>query len=423
MSPGLNTPMKKIRNLSIRSPGSPQNLPPLDFAPSYPLQYPVLDNMATRGYSQTLSTKVLRELDSRAAEIRRNFPTSTTKSATNTPNPFSQLESISLHYAAGRAQTNTSPGYGSSATKKRRTLNGPEEIFGPDKENESPVRRKMPELGPTLSSLRSSPVKEVPLAPLALPSLRHSPASFSRPSLSPLKISPSKGHMNLNGLLRGEDGDASAPKSRATSLESAGVLPAKFAVPRSRASRHPSFQPSAPLAVPPLLKKPSIPTLSKKPSVPSLQKKPLAPHLGEKPQMKKHMSLSQLQNTLCIPQLHTKPSMPQLQKKPSIPQLQKKPSIPRLQKKSSIPQLQKKPSIPQLHSRPPSAETHPRPSISQLHKNLPLAPALAGRSHVTVPQPFSLYNKPTILLLQKSLALAASDRLLGRFQKFKDRFS
>lgn len=443
----LNTPIKKIRNLTLTSPKQPS-----------PIRYPsmsdfpvksdsIFQNMVDKGYSQTISNKVLRELDSRANEISTRLVGASGPNVASASHKkkrysgvhrplFSKMESISSHYAASRSTgVNSSPvrDFPSSATKKRRTLNGPEEIFGSDKENELPSRRKEPRpeplsaassripvlgatpaLAPTQNTHMSRTLSPGPsTSPVLLLSpfraeqtpLHASESSTWSSSLSPLKftkISPSKGSMDLNLLLRGNDEFAkpAIPRVRQSSLQMAGVV------------NYPSPGQG-------LLKKPSIPTLQKRPSVASLQKKP---------------------------------SIPSLQKKPSIPTLQKKPSIPTLQKKSSIPTLQKKPSVPSFKTPAPtlnkktSVSSFQRPaipkhsSVQSLHTRPEERKPAVAHHNITVPKPFSLYDRPTISLSQKSLNSEdipassslrslhtlrdlASQRSLNRFQKFKSRFS
>lgn len=469
----LNTPIKKIKNLSLHSPKppSPVRYPSMS---DFTVEDPIFHNMVDKGYLKTISNKVLLELDTRASEIsnRLNSNVSHAVSAATKKKRysgihrplFSKMELISSHYAASRG-TETSPSHDfpSSATKKRRTLNGPEEIFG--KENESPTRKPQrcgegetaqqsqrkagftllaPSLGMTpslapdtapslapvtgnINSLRSSPIRMDTREDLARPASRMSrlpsrnmelPSRSGDLSSSPgkfTKISPSKGSMNLNSLLHGDE-FAKPVKIRQSSLQMAGVS-----------------------------------NLQKQPSISNLQKKP------------------------SIPQLQKKSSIPQLQKKPSIPQLQKKPSIPQLQKKTLIPQLQKKPSIPQFNTKP-VAQVSSQFSSHSLSTNTfqkPLKPVSkiqslprdsardttrdtsgyisrdrssvslnrkASNSNITIPKPFSLYDRPTISSSQKSLGNGqvsssnssrsisslnsqASQRSLNRFQKFKSRFS
>lgn len=510
----LSTPIRKIRNLTLNSPSTSPLQSLLQRSPqSSSIKYPsmtdlpadpIFSTMVDKGYSKTISNTVLRELDSRANEISSKIATKPLvklkKRYSGVHRPlFAKMESISAHYAAARTATTLLPqkDYVGSATKKRRTLNGPEEIFGAlGCDSESPVRRRdpadagdmevdlerpvlmpnsMPKLAPEprLSPSKLSPIsRESRLpAPSASPfssSMPHGHSSRleSSPVLSgtsptrPNSISPSKGSMNLNGLLNDDSAFAKPAvphKMRQSSLQMAGVVP-------SPQKEH-CFQRGS--SIPSLLSRSSVsslqkPSLQKKPSIPSLQKKPSIPSLQKKPS---------------IPSLQKKPSIPTLQKKPSIPSLQKNAftpplhkATPVLEKKTSIstPQSKsasfKKPSGP-LHNVsvstiPPTHSSHSLRSVSSqrstasLRKENPipssnsqdLRPSFSSRtlnkqpsssslrSNVTVPKPFSLYDKPTLSSSQKSLnseassrALedmrSASQRSLNRFQRFKNRFS
>ncbi|QEO23208.1 hypothetical_protein [Candidozyma auris] len=413
------------------------SLPNTDFSPP---QASISKNMQNKGYSQTFSSTVLRELDMRAQQISGHLDPSPVhkhraraKRYSNVHKPmFQKMESISCHYAASRQIQRTSPAKEaaaavSSATKKRRTLNGPEEVFGDlEKENESPLRRKgeridetgpesvvlghnMPSLAPPsdIPSNESSrgPFSGSPeLRPTELSSpertaQKESPSRFSR-------ISPSKGHMNLNSLLHEqpkdtrmdvEDVDNSEvfakplPKQRQTSLQMAGVTG-----PR------------------PLHKKPSVPSLQKRPSSSNLQSRPSSSSLHKKP------SASNLKQSSAPSTLHKKPSVPRLQSKSSIPNLRQSDSSipPMLQHKSSHSSFQKPMAPP---SKPPASNSS--------HPQKP-----QGRNF-TIPQPFSLYDRPTISSSQKSLSRSpsrtslnsmssdVSQRSLSKFQRFKSRFS
>lgn len=424
---GLNTPIKKIRNLTLASPGSPVRYPSMS---DFPVADPIFLSMVDRGYSQTLSNKVLQELDCRANEISTKLASHAPKvtvakkkrySGVHRP-LFSKMESISTHYAAARLD-DSSPAreFALSATKKRRTLNGPEELFGGlDKENDSPIRRKVPALGavlltPLTTSFGSPTLAPAPLLspfradsptriPVLAPSAMESPTRFTR-------ISPSRGSVNLNKMLNDDDDDfvKPLPRVRQSSLQRAGVQPV-LGTPLIYGLNGRSGTPN-------LQKKSSIPSLQKKPSVPSLQTK---------------ASFSNLQNRPLL-----KPSTATLQKKPSIPTLQKKPSIPTIQKKPSIPTLQKKPLVPTLQKRPSTASLNhfAKPAVPTLHKK-PSTSSISSVRTTTVPKPFSLYDRPTISSTQKSfgtLTASASNlsnmeksssmRSLSKFQKFKSRFS
>lgn len=438
-----------------------------------------------KGYSQTFSNSVLQELDLRAQQISGHLEPlpeqkQRRKRYLGGHKPmFQKMESISSHYAASRQmqrqRERVSPAkeVNSSATKKRRTLNGPEEMFGDvDKENELPLRRKDPErrerVGfgekPTLAPPRGTQTSWSPQRTrrMETPERMESPERKEGSPSRFTRISPSKGHMNLNSLLDHDmdtEGDSPAldesprasdsndkvfakpfPKQRQLSLQMAGVAPSSSSLYK--------------LAAPNQLRL-SIPSLQKKPSVPSLQKK---------------LSVPNLQKKLSIPNLQKKLSIPNLQKKLSIPSLQKSPSfkslIPSLQPKQSVPDLQK-PSThfqkPSTHFQKPAAPAAPaalqkkpsgsnlqkpttlykKPSVPSLHKkpsasNLNQSPS--GTRNFTIPQPFSLYDRPTVLSSQKSLAKEqasrspshislnsmnseVSQRSLSKFQKFKSRFS
>lgn len=302
----LTTPIKKIRELSIKSPDDDTNAPSIGFFSSVnrqvnveqrssqelmtfqrqdlisPIRYPsmsefhvkpvpleqISQRMLDRGYSKTLSNKVLKELDIRANEITRAIANG--RSTTTRPSSakfkryshlhkpsFGKMESISSHYAATRVASSNhrSNELLSSASKKRRTLNGPEEIFAAEKENESPVRRKEPsekakrDTAPSSSkpflgaiplltagsskpiTLTSSPYRDLDRRPYVLsqisPTRTLDPASQSSSPTRCTRISPSKGSMNLNQILLGDrayEESEGFVKIRQTSLQMAGVL-------------------------------------------------------------------------------------------------------------------------------------------------------------------------------------------------------
>lgn len=475
----LNTPMRKIRDLSLHSPTqlslSPVRYPSMsDFA--IKLDF-ISESMLSKGYSQTLSNSVLRELDTRVNEINVKLSPKMSSKATAARRKrfsgihkplFQNMESISSHYAASRL--NESPDrntdISSSATKKRRTLNGPEEIFAGIGDDVSPTRLRGP-TGKTLSTEHPSYqfAKSTPgsLPPLQRDSSLAAPAKSSIPS-SPIqmsissrsspvrtpRISPSKGSMNLNKLLLDDSGfvkPESPVRERPSSLQMAGVKPFDGSFTRhADSSRSLHKQPSQSS----LAHKKSSSNLQKRPSIPQLQPRLAIPNLLKKP------SIPSLQHKLSISDLHKSSSNLQkppfnLQQKPSFQQsstlqhklsfsnLQKKPLIPSLNRKPSIPILEKKASSnslrqPLKHSEPVSHNTGlTRPRNEQSGS---MAPPTAKK--ITTPQPFSLYNKPTISSSQKSLAsqnsmqshmsqtslsLQASDKKFNRFQKFKSRFS
>ncbi|KAG7666303.1 uncharacterized protein J8A68_000158 [[Candida] subhashii] len=522
----MNTPIKKIKNLRLDSSPIYPNINEFisttattsgtttttNNSSNYSQQHgfhecpgsPTTNSMLNKGYSQRLTSTVLEELNSRANEICNNIlspPDSSVSLSSRNPRRqnngggdsrrskrysgihftrFKQMESITNHYsvnnepsAVTREVRTPSPQKGTeqdgSITKRRRTLNGNDEIVAI----------------PTMSKPTEDP-------------------SIFR------KISPSKGSVNLNSMLndRRQTTDTGSPnkgnnlnhimpslKSRQSSLELAGIK--QPLVPGSSIQRKSSIpclqQPQQSQSLVKKssmsqLPKPSIPTLQKKPSISTLQKNPSSSIQG----------------------LQKKPSIPQLQRKSSIPQLQKKPSIPSLNRKSSIPQLQQhhqsqsqqpqqhttfpptptittsmpppmgpplhklQKNVPNLSKMSPSKSLSISPSnssktlhispsnssktlhISPSHssKSLNLSPSHSSRSinispsnstkslnsrilqnktnthqcgggggggvvmpkskSITIPQPFSLYSKPTISSSQKSI---------DKFQRFKERFN
>ena len=432
-SDSMNTPIKKIQELSIASPNIKQI-------------------MVDKGYSNSISDKVLNEINYKLQEI----PSSPVHDGSPEPQDqfskmhnldFSKMESIMNHYSMKRMNN-----YNNNSTKKRRTLTGIEETH-------------------------SSPLKG--------------------------KISPSKKSMNLNELLHNtnhpstihsNDRKFSFPRSKTPSpyknntfaqRPKLPTLQSKSSIPRlQKNTSATNLTPGSPLEKKPssshlnrsLEKKPSSShlnrSLEKKPSSShlnrSLEKKPSSSHLNrsleQKPSsnhwnrsLEKKPSTSHLDTQSSLNKKVTNPQkpVPRLQSKSSIPQLdkqnslQKKPSIPQLQKKSSIPQLQKKTSIPQLNKEVSSTQLQNKPSISQLNNpqlqkksSIPqlqkkpstsqiqattFAPQLekqylTSQSKLSTKPEFKepypkrepTFNKPTVSSSQKSL---------DKFMRFKTRFS
>lgn len=462
--PSLNTPIKRIQNLTLNSPTSPL-YPCIDdiFGTSSDVQTrtgsgmfessnsygnderfsPVASSMLDRGYSKKITNNVLLELNSRASQISQllKSPTTSARSA-DTPatrrakrysgihhTKFQQMDSISQHYSVHVQSSKQKSPSRQQNSNNINNLNNTTSMNMKDEEmpeSSSKRRRTLTGIEPIMNplTLASSPDK-----------LNSSPIR---------KISPSKKSMNLHSLLsEPETLHNSTYQSSNTTLHSSPIREKGFVKP---------FPPSNKLRISSLqMAGVGTPQLQKKSSIPQLQKK---------------LSNSQLQKTTSIPQLHKKPSIPNLLKKSSTTNLQQKPSIsnlhrpeqnylqPKLTKKSSIPQLQKKLSIPNLSyntkisssmsttsmgpSRIPTSKSSRQISPSSSSKSL--SAAILGKSQkinteyhstqhkittsssttsfsnnkVTVPQPFSLYDKPTISSSQKSL---------NRFQRFRDKFN
>ncbi|KAK6200049.1 uncharacterized protein RJT21DRAFT_5168 [Scheffersomyces amazonensis] len=501
----LNTPIKRIKNLTLNSPfESPQHLqsspiyPNLDDIMVSPSQQQRNTNngyntnvnsiMTNKGYSQKLTNNVLSELNMRANQLSSMITSPTSESinavklsVTRRSNSKkykrysgihrglqNTMESISSHYSvaakghrsiSGSSMTDKSPNKSptstpmdtnsneelESSTKRRRTLNGPDEVARfvptfklahPDSTNE--INHK-PSKSSTLNMTNNSNLTQ----PISSSNNLNSTTSTSNNSSPLRKISPSKKFMNLNALLSDNGSDVSLTQSNPTEIDMLNGSPNKdkFLKPYPPSNK---LRPSAlELAgvIPSSHSQTNIhPTLNKKSSIPQLQKKHSIPNL----------------NPNTIPSLNKKSSIPQLQKKSSIPQLQKKPSIPQLQKKPSIPQLQKKPSIPTFsnHSKLVSSTSssnmkHTQPSLSSykiptsrssINTSSPkilTKSTKANEDHqfktsrsfngkVTIPQPFSLYDKPTVSSSQKSLyskpTISSSQKSISKFERFKQQF-
>lgn len=510
----LTTPIKKIRELSLHSPDDDNSAPSFGYFSSAsrnntkeynlkpdslsfgrqesisPVRYPsmsdftvkpvpleqISQSMLDRGYSRTLSNKVLRELDIRANEITRQH--STGQGATTRPSSaklkrfsqfqkpaFKKMDGISSEYAATRTGSNSqSNELLSSASKKRRTLNGPEEIFAVEKENESPTRRKeskngtstlsTPFLGavPTLSAdssskvtpLMSSPYRDIDASPYVFSASQVSPTRTLDPgsqSSSPTKftrISPSKGSMNLNKLLL-DDFEFAKPagpvKIRQSSLQMAGVVPS-----------------TGLNGIPSLQKKPSTSSLKTKSSMSSLQsstsfKLQNKSSIGNL-QLGSHVNLQSRSSNSFGSASNTKSKTESFRTHiEHTPSLQKKPLTSLLLNRSNVgpkvasPMLNKKTlqtGLSRFGQNLPLAQTSSSSSSTRhIYNNLPssnsqrtfashnsrlLDPSmvqspssqsvLSIRSNVTAPKPFSLYYKPTVSSSQKSFGAMQSSASL-----------
>lgn len=434
----MSTPIKKIKGLTLASPIYPNMN---DFQPQN-----IANQMVNKGYSQKLTNNVLEELNSRASDITLHMRLSPSNGTPITSASrrnkrysgihrakFNKMESISNHYSVmsrdidavgtrnddGKMQMRNVD----TINKKRRTLNGKEDILKP-----SPVKYTVP---PT-----TSPDKQTPQS-------------------SPLKrISPSKKSMNLNKLLN--DGE----EKRMNSLQTAGVG---------------HMRPQIGLAIPKLSKKSSISSMNNQSStprrsvLPELQSSPYAkydneenkenrpilrspstksqmtaynkPNAFQKPHVPYRNNTTSLSNKLNIPPLSHKLSIPSLSEKPK-PSLSHKLSIPSLSQKLSIPSLSHKLSIPSLShnstmslsrklkvvpldkptSQVPKSKSAyndsirmiPKQEKQPMHKSTSFFSRELQPKKYTIPQPFSLYNKPTVSSSQKSL---------NKFQRFKDKFN
>lgn len=420
-SDSMNTPIKKIQELSIASPNIKQI-------------------MVDKGYSNSISDKVLNEINYKLQEI----PSSPVHDGSPEPQDqfskmhnldFSKMESIMNHYSMKRMNN-----YNNNSTKKRRTLTGIEETnSSPLKGKISPSKKSMNlnELlhntnppsaihsndrkfsfprSKTPSPYKNNTFAQRPKLPTlqsksSIPRLQKKSSATNLTPGSPLEKKPSSSHLNrsLEKKPSSSHLNRSLEKKPSTShLDTQSSLNKKVTNPQKPVPRLQSKS-SIPLLDKqnPLQKKPSIPQLQKKSSIPQLQKKPSIPQLQKKPS---------------IPQLNKEISSNQLQKKPSIPQfnnpqLQKKSSIPQLQKKSSIPQLQKKPSTSQIQAPTFAPQIQSETSTPQFEKQYFTSQAkLSTKPEFKEPYPKRepTFNKPTVSSSQKSL---------DKFMRFKTRFS
>ncbi|CAH2351283.1 hypothetical protein CLIB1423_03S02784 [[Candida] railenensis] len=455
VSQELNTPIKKIKNLTLTSP--------FQFSP--PNLYPSLDDLGTemsnKGYSRKLTNNVLDELNARASEISRYIkqPLTNTTNIGSSPTAqrrkrysgihrqkFNKMDSISSHYAAGRqhqqlhehsqvvhqhqlpyhAVSHTSPPpmkrtemYSpnrmrldsedkrepdeimSSVTKRRRTLHGPEEVLpsltqpghnqstaidlepdmhdvsSPFELNSSPIRKISPSKGSmNLNELLNDfTTKTNDISPTRLPM---PVASRNQLMRSPTIKASSTTVRNLSTTSPVQPPQAAAASAQPKFMERQFLKPKPILRPQPLGSNSPSRVRVSSLEMAGVKSSSSnsISSLSKKPStvslnVPTSHTALKAPHGGSGipvlSRKSSHSTLNHINNP--------------------TPTLQKKTSIPTLQKKTSIPKLASKPSIPRFDS------LHPKPSPS---------------SHsTTTPQPFSLYNRPTISSSQKSIETSA----------------
>lgn len=408
-SSNLGTPIKKIKGLNLNSSS------PLNSSPLYPnldeIEPRIEPHMKLKGYSQRLTNNVLRELNVRANEISQLLKTSPKAQIHNESkrkfngihrSRFNKMDSISSHYSIHRRPKEISPTRVvaitenetpstsndsgkrnpsinlSSASKRRRTLNGPEEVLN----NSSPLKHTGYPLKSSplkVNSLKISPSKasvnlhatvssasnlnnrpqetfnyvkqKTEMNPPQLHGLNGSKMNASRKS--PSKISPSKGSMNLHEILQGnvQEKPKASTKSlskRASSLELAGV---KQPVVRKHVPTDTSEKGSR------------LNSNSSLRSIPNLQASSFKCHDSN---LKKSQSnIDKLHN------LRTKT--------PSTPQLPKS----------------------------TSSNSWKLPEMGHNAK-----PSLTAKNY-TIPQAPSFYAKPTISSSQKSL---------NRFHKFKDRF-
>ncbi|CAH6719172.1 hypothetical protein CLIB1444_02S02542 [[Candida] jaroonii] len=339
----MNTPIKRISKLSIKSPNLKQI-------------------MVDKGYSNTISDVVLNEMnkyiDIDDYESPDDSPKQHNKFDSIHKSSFSKMESISDHYTVYQK-------------KKRRTLTGIEE--SPVFEGNSELTRK------PLSPIKSlSPTKH--LTPNISPDTHKelpSPNRSQSPNKSPNKISPSKKSYNLNDILTRK---ISYPKSRTPS-----PLKDKSNLQSKPLPKVPSMVTEKP-RIPSLQHQSSIPKLQAKTSVPSFRQSNIKSSI---PTVKNSITS---QNT-SIPTLNHKSSIPTLNHKSSIPTLNHKSSTPTLNHKSSIPTLNHKSSIPTLNHKSSIPTLNHKSSNTSI--NTSKIPTLQKKpSSINQPKLFTDFVKP-----------------------------
>lgn len=386
----LNTPIKNLRL------GSPSSLSPIypnldDILPSS--SPPLNSYMQSLGYLRKLSTNVLKELNQRASQISEKMRSPPSSHSQTTQRRRNKLESISSHYSV-RTKKKSAPNSTTNSTTNSSTNST--SINSTEYKEHSNKRESL--VGSAYSKRRRTS------------NLAGEPNMIHLPRLSPLKqlssplkrISPSKKYNDLHSILTLEPEEKSSP--------------VKFAVP-----------------------KPPTRTLTTRPSVLQLAGvKPLPASTLKQTTLSGSPSSKLLNNSAKL--LSNPGTKPQLQK--AIPVLPKTQS---LKPKSSSSSLNQKthpipnpmhPNQPHSHSlshssssrtnlsHPMSSRSVPNLAADSLSHSIPSlkpapkvkltrSPTSRSLKAPTVPQPFLLYDKPTISSSQKSL---------DRFQKFKSKF-
>lgn len=382
----LNTPIKNLRL------GSPSSLSPIypnldDILPSS--SPPLNSYMQSLGYLRKLSSNVLKELNQRASQISEKMRSPPSSHSQTTQRRRNKLESISSHYSV-RTKKKSAPNSTTNSSTNSTSTNSTEY-----KEH---------------SNKRESLVGSAHSKRRRTSNLAGEPNMIHLPRLSPLKqlssplkrISPSKKYNDLHSILTLEPEEKSSP--------------VKFAVPKPRTR-----------------------TLTTRPSVLQLAGvKPLPASTLKQTTLSGSPSSKLLNNSAKL--LSNPGTKPQLQK--AIPVLPKTQS---LKPKSSSSSLNQKthpipnlvhPIQPHSHSlshssssrtnlsHPMSSRSVPNLAANSLSHSIPSlkhapkvkltrSPTSRSLKAPTVPQPFLLYDKPTISSSQKSL---------DRFQKFKSKF-
>lgn len=371
----LSTPIKNLRL------GSPSRLSPIypnldDILPSS--SPPLNSYMQSLGYLRKLSSNVLKELNQRASQISEKMKSPPSSHAQ--ARRRSKLESISSHYsvrARKKLHNKESPQSASqSNTNFISNSNSNSTSTSQSVEYKEHSNKRESLVGSAYSKRRRTS------------NLAGEPNMIHLPRLSPLKqfssplkrISPSKKYNDLHSILTLEPEEKTSPvkfavpkpptrtlTSRPSVLQLAGVKP----LPANHNSTHTTLSGSPSSKLLTSTKKPPAPVLSKtqalkpKTSASSLKAQPNQLHSKQPPNQPNHPHSLSLSHSLSR-------------------------SVPNLAANSSIPSLKPAPKV-----------------------KLTRSPTSRSLKAPTVPQPFLLYDKPTVSSSQKSL---------DRFQKFKSKF-
>jgi hypothetical protein len=370
ISQELRTPIKRIKNLTLTSPT-------FQFLP--PNLYPSLDQldiqMTDKGYSRKLTTNVLEELNARATSVLANTTNTTHSSpAQSHRNPgkrfsaahhrkFGKMELISSHYAATRRFSPQA-----ASLPPRPTTRSIQRLPNPSHQADALDQKRVPD--EVLSSVTKRRrtllgAEEVPnpppLSPLAPPLLMQ-PCIESRPQMnyvassideidsSPIrKISPSKGSLNLNELLHDY------------TTKTTDISPTRALRPAHHSAAVPVRATADALTVEHQFLKPRPILRAAGPAQAQVRlRMSLLELAGVKHSGSPATKLAKASSHSCLPTNHSKTNIPVLTKRPSVPRFDT--------------------------SRPPSRRG-----------------SAAAKPNITIPQPFLLYNKPTIASSQKSI--------------------
>lgn len=387
----LSTPIKNLRL------GSPSRLSPIypnldDILPSS--SPPLNSYMQSLGYLRKLSSNVLKELNQRASQISEKMKSPPSSHAQ--ARRRSKLESISSHYSvrarkklhnkespqsASQSNTNSISNSNSNSNSTSTSTSHSNSASHSTFTSQSAEYKEH-------SNKRESLVGSAYSKRRRTSNLAGEPNMIHLPRLSPLKqfssplkrISPSKKYNDLHSILTLEPEEKTSPvkfavpkpptrtlTSRPSVLQLAGVKP----LPANHNSTHTTLSGSPSSKLLNSTKKPPAPVLSKtqalkpKTSASSLKAQPNQLHSKQPPNQPNHPHSLSLSHSLSR-------------------------SVPNLAANSSIPSLKPAPKV-----------------------KLTRSPTSRSLKAPTVPQPFLLYDKPTVSSSQKSL---------DRFQKFKSKF-